>query len=50
MTESTAAALPAILDELLARGWTVGTVTDVLNLPLPVTVDTPAVPMANPRE
>lgn len=47
-TESTAAALPGILDELLARGWTVGTVTDVLGQPLPVTVTPPGVPFADP--
>jgi hypothetical protein len=29
-TESTASALPAILDGLLSQGWRIGTVTDVL--------------------
>lgn len=49
-TEATAAALPGILDGLQARGWTVGTVTDVLNLRLPEVGDDERVtaPMASP--
>lgn len=47
-TDSTAAALPGILDGLQSAGLTIGTVSDVLNLPLPTTAAPPDMPMADP--
>jgi peptidoglycan-N-acetylglucosamine deacetylase len=47
-TDSTAAALPGILDELQVRGYTIGTVTDVLNQTLPSVLAPTEVPELSP--